>query len=94
MDFFSFTMVSKTKNLIYKDWITHLIVADLVFWECMQQELFSHGCIDDDLYTDERNVDKILDELFPDEPQGRSVRTLTNRFLGFNDVHKALGWIK
>lgn len=78
----------------YKGWVSHLNVADIVFWECLQQELLAHGCIDDDLYPDEKNIDKILDELFPDEPRGRSARKLTKRFLGFNNVHKALGWIK
>lgn len=82
------------RELSYKGWISHLIVTDLVFWECMQQELFSHGCIDDDLYPDETNIGKILDELFPDEQPERPVRTLTKRFEGFDDINKALGWVK
>lgn len=85
--------IISSNDLIYKEWIGHLNVADLVFWECIQQELLTNKLVGDDIYPDETNIDKKLDELFPDEPQERTVRTLTKCFLGFQEVHKALSWI-
>lgn len=76
-------------DLIYKDWISHLIVADLIFWECLKRELFIHKCIGDNFYFCAKEFDK----MFSDEPQGSSVEPLARWFLGFIDVHKALGWI-
>lgn len=83
-----------TDRLIYKDWITHLIVADLVFLQFMQQELLNHKCFDDDLQSEETNVDKILDKLFPDEPQGRTIRKLPKRIIEFGEAHRSLGWLE
>jgi hypothetical protein len=37
------------KALQFKDWITHLIVADLVMLELVQRQLYEHHCIDEDL---------------------------------------------
>jgi len=71
-------------------WLTHLIVADLVFWECVKRELFKHRCIGDNVYS----CAKEWDQAFPEEPQGTSIEPLARLFLGFDDVHKALGWIK
>jgi len=33
------------KDLIFKDWITHLIVSDLVFLECLKRELFKKSVL-------------------------------------------------
>jgi len=71
-------------------WLTHLIVADLVFWECVKRELFNHRCIGDDVYSCAKEWDKA----FPEEPKGTAIEPLAGLFLGFDDVHKALGWIK
>ena len=76
-------------DLIYKEWITHLIVADLVFWECLKRQLFIHKCIGDNVCS----CTKEFDKAFPNEPQGTSDEQLARWFLGFNDVHRALGWI-
>lgn len=78
-----------SSDLIYKHWITHLIVADLVFWECLKRELFKYKCLGDKVYSEADRFDK----MFPDEPQGTSIELLARWLLGFNDVHKALGWI-
>ncbi|NQT67770.1 MAG: hypothetical protein HQ569_09400 [Actinobacteria bacterium] len=71
-------------------WLTHLIVADLVFWECAKRELFNHRCIGDNVYSCAKEWDKA----YPKEPQGTSIEPLARLFLGFDDVHKSLGWIK
>lgn len=73
-----------------KDWLTHLIIADLVFWECVKRELFEQKCIGNNVYSCAREWDKA----FPNEPQGTSIEPLSRWFLGFNDVHRALGWIQ
>ena len=50
------------KQLLYKSWITHLIVADLVFLEVLNLSF--------------------------------TIKATSTRLLGFDDVHKALGWIQ
>lgn len=75
--------------LIYKDWITHLIVADLVFLECVKRELFDHKCIGNNV----RSCAKEFDKLFHNNSEGTPTEPLARWFLGFNDVHRALGWI-
>lgn len=74
----------------HRDWLTHLIVADLVFWECIKRELFNQKCIGDNV----RECAKKFDILFPNEPEGISENPLANWFLGFSDMHRALGWEK
>jgi len=73
-----------------RNWLTHLIVADLIFWECVKRELFNQKCIGDDV----RKCAKEWDKVFPNEPEETPEKPLVNWFLGFNDVHKALGWLK
>jgi len=73
-----------------RDWLTHLIVADLVFWECIKQELFNQKCIGDDV----RERVKVFDEAFPNEPKGTSEEPLSKYSLEFDDMHIALGWKK
>lgn len=73
-----------------KDWLSHLIIADLVFWECVKRELFEQKCIGNNVYSCAREWDKA----FPNESQGTSIEPLSRLFLGFNDVHRALGWVQ
>lgn len=77
------------KKLIYRDWVTHLIVADLVFLECMKRELFAHKCIGNNV----RSCAKEFDKMFPNEQEGIGIGPLERWFLGFKDVHRVLGWI-
>lgn len=46
-------------DLTYKEWVNHLIVVDLIFWECLKRELSTHKCISDDIYS-YREVHKAL----------------------------------
>jgi len=77
-------------NMIYNDWVTHLIVADLVFWECVKRKLFKYKCLDNNISSFAKEFEK----MFPGEPQGTSIEILARWLLGFNDVHRALGWIR
>lgn len=76
-------------NLIYKDWLTHLIVADLVFLECVKRELFDHKCIGNNV----RSIEEGDDKLFPNESKRTSNDSTVGWVLGFDDIHRALGWI-
>jgi len=78
-----------SSELIFKDWITHLIVSDLVFWECMKRELLKHKCIGDRVYS---CAEKITKSSSKDEKEA-VIESLTRWFLGFDDVHIALGWL-
>lgn len=72
-----------------RDWL-HLIVADLVFWECIKRELFNQKCIDNNV----RNLVKIWDKASPNEPKGTSNEPLVRWFWGLDRMHRALGWLK
>ena len=76
-----------------REWLTHLIVADLIFWECVKRELFNHKCIGDNIYSLAKECNKILGKAFPEEPQSTYIKQLSRWILGFNEIHKALGWI-
>ena len=75
------------KDLIYRDWITHLIVADLVFLELVKRVLFDQKCIGNNVRSCAEEFAKGKD------PNNGSIELLARWFLGFNDVHRALGWI-
>lgn len=74
---------------IVKDWLSQLIVADLVFWEYVSRELYSRKCIGGNA----RACSTHLDKLFPNEPAGTTERSIANWFLGFDEVHQSLGWL-
>lgn len=74
-----------------REWLTHLIVADLVFWECVLRELYGRRCIGQparDLASKPE-----WKEAFPDMDQENFVSHVAASFLGFNDVHRTLGWL-
>ncbi|HYK87231.1 MAG TPA: hypothetical protein VE398_00565 [Acidobacteriota bacterium] len=74
-------------EVVYKDWITQFVVADMVFWECMVRTLFDHGCLGDDV----RSCAKDFDKLGSGTPS--CVDTVIRSFLGFEEMHGALGWL-
>lgn len=80
------------KDFIYRDWITHLIVADLIFLECIKRELYQHGCIGEHvrdlaLKLSEKNKDEDISELT------KKIVPMSILGLGFDEVHRALGWL-
>ncbi len=74
-----------------RDWLSQLIVADLVFWECVTRELYAHNCLGEEV----REYSAKLDEMFPDEPPGSAEPDALAGFVGFDfdGVHRALGWL-
>jgi hypothetical protein len=77
------------QDLIFRDWITHLIVSDLVFLECTKRELFRNKCIGDDVYLYADKIAKSSEE----HERNAVVESLARGVLGFDDVHRALGWV-
>lgn len=77
-------------KLLYKDWITQLIVADLVYWEILQRLLYENGFIGKEI----RTFEKKLTDIFSDDSS--SFDFLATKYIGFgfNDYHEKLGWIK
>jgi hypothetical protein len=77
------------RDLIYKDWLTHLIVADLVFRECIMRNLWSQGLIGENIHFRAK-------ELYKEnrvDPVNKIEEVLMRWFFRFNSVHEALIWI-
>jgi hypothetical protein len=78
------------KVLIYKNSLSHLIVADLVFLECMMQVLLDPECISNNI----RSLKEKYAELLLNNKSEVDIRKkLSVRLWDTDDVHKALGWI-
>jgi len=78
------------KDLQYKNWITHLIVADLVLLELVKRILYEHGCIGDTL---RKNVARWTPHS-SDAPEVIEAALLPGIMgLDLEDTHEALGWI-
>ena len=73
----------------YAQWITHGIVADLVYWQCLVAELYELKCVGDSI----RELAKELDAAFPDEEPGTAEPLLAEWFLGFKRYQRVLGWL-
>lgn len=73
-----------------KKWISHHIVADLIFLECIKREFFKWKCIGDDV----RTVAKKWDETFPRKNGESTEEELAEWWIEFRRVYKALRWMK
>lgn len=78
------------EEIQYKDWITHLIVSELVLLECMKRLLYRHGFVGDGLRR--RAAECAKGSVDPVEA---FVTASLPGMLGLNldGVHEALGWI-
>jgi hypothetical protein len=77
-------------DLRYRDWITHLIVADLMLYQCIKKALYINDCFD-------KSFDEFIDgikKIFNDKILDDDILLLLNISLGFKHTHEALGWIK
>jgi len=78
----------RPQDLCYKNWITHNIVSDLVFWELILKELFENNCLGERARKWAENFkphvkdDENLEEFF------------LNLTMGFDDYHRALDWVE
>lgn len=70
------------EQLRYEGWISHLIVADVVLFQCIKQELFGLGLIGDDLHKMQA------------DPLTKSFASMLEfQFFGY-EAHRTLKWIK
>jgi hypothetical protein len=77
------------RRLKYKRWPTHLIVADVVFGECLVKELYDLRLFGHDI----RRCSRRYDRLCPDQPSGWHERDLKDWLLGDCETHEQLGWL-
>lgn len=82
--------VVTAENLKYKDWITHLIVADLVLLELIQRLLYEHRCIGDDIRRRAAEWAEHSSDSVEDFEKAMLPGCLG---LSLEGVHEALGWI-
>ncbi|MBP7052144.1 MAG: hypothetical protein KBE65_14100 [Phycisphaerae bacterium] len=79
------------EQLLYKGWVTHLIVADLVMLELVKRLLYEHVCIGEDSRKCLANFAPICS----DSPEVLEATLLPGALgLRLDDVHEALGWTK
>lgn len=68
------------EDLRFYQWISHLVVADVVFWQCVASELYRSGHLGESVRT-----------MMSDPLQAILGETLEKRLLGF-DAHQTLKW--
>ncbi len=78
------------EDLQYKDWITHLIVADLVLLEMVKRLLHEHRCIGEDVRRRAVKWAENSSDSVEDVEQAMLPGILG---LDLEGVHEALGWI-
>ena len=72
----------------YKDWINYNIIADLVFWELVVNELFENNCLGE-------RARKWAEEFKPHVKDSDCLEGFfLNWTMGFDDYHQALGWVE
>lgn len=69
-------------------WLSQLMVADLVYWECVLRLLYGSRLIGDNV----RECAQVYEQNIPGSSLEGCEQGLVPWFLGFNKVHKALGW--
>jgi len=77
-------------QLAGREWLTHLIIADLVYLEIIVNELFTHELIGEA----ERDCNVKLASMYPDAKPESYEFIMIDKMLDFSDVHKVLGWEK
>lgn len=77
-------------SLRYVRWVTQLIVADLVMWEVVVRQLFSHRCVGDRV---RECAKKWVADLGGDVEDFQKLMLAGMLGFGFDDYHRALGWL-
>jgi hypothetical protein len=76
-------------ELIFKDWVSHISVAGLVFYELVLRKLFELGCIGEEVLS----CAEAFEEAITNGKGKMPVEPVLRWYFGFNDIHRALGWI-
>jgi hypothetical protein len=79
----------KASRMKYKGWLTHLIVADVVFGQCLWSELYDLKLVG----KDTRKLSKQYDRLCPGQPKGWNEQRLKDWLNGDTKTHERLGWL-
>lgn len=70
----------------------HLVVADLVFRECILRQLFELGCLGANIHEAAASLDRNLANV-PEGPEPFDpLEWAINVYLEFGPIHKVLGW--
>ena len=77
------------RRLKYRRWLTHLIVADLVFGQCLIEDLYAMNAFGAEI----RRLSREYDRLCAGRPAGWNEQHLKDQLFGFADVHRKLGWL-
>ena len=78
-----------SSDLQYKGLFSQLVVADLVFWECIKHELFKYKCIGDKVRSSLKKINKT------DSNESKKIEAIIIEYaLGFDRVHETLGWLR
>lgn len=69
-------------QLLVDRWITHLVIADVVFWQCVKYSLYQRRLLGGDIHA-----------LQLDPANAPAVRLLEDQLLGF-DTHEIFKWVQ
>ena len=69
------------ERLRFRDWISQLIVADVVFWQCVTSELYQQGYLGSEIHA------------MKDDPDAAPMVGLLECLLLDSNSHRTLGWI-
>jgi hypothetical protein len=77
------------------NWITHSIVADLVFLQFVKLELLKNGCFSENAQRWKEIWESLPDKPFksPEKSSQDLQEILFENIIDFDDVHRSLGWI-
>jgi hypothetical protein len=73
------------------DWLTHAIVADLVFWECVLWNLFDLGLIGAGARATASDFARLGGH---EKPEDSFVRHVARSHFGFDQYQESIGWTK
>jgi hypothetical protein len=79
----------RPQDLLFKDWITHLIVADLMFLLCMQALLFEMKFLGEAWRRDAAEMRKSVEAR---DPLADWERAFARMHFDIANIHRALGW--
>ena len=71
------------EELIYEGWLTHLIIADLVFLKSVIKDLYALGYYAQDVR-----------KLFEESPNQGAEEDMVDFITGFSSLYKRLDWEK
>jgi hypothetical protein len=78
----------KGEDLCFDRWISHLIVADLVFWQFLVEDMFARKLVGASI----REIASNHHQVCRNEPFDEIACRYKDDLLGFKETHQVLGW--